>query len=62
MQYFKIEIELEPRVLPPFKQGLDSLVGTYTQFDFQKYNGAFTLDVKSVLNENLGGTYPMING
>ncbi len=28
-------------------------------------NGAFTLDVKSVLNENLGGNprwYPMLNG
>jgi hypothetical protein len=62
VQYFKIESELEPRVLPPFTQGLDSLVGTYTQFDFLEYNGAFTLDVKSVLNENLGGMYPMING
>ncbi len=66
MQYFKIELELEPRVLPPFQQGLGSLLGTYTQFDFQKYIGACTLDVKSMLNENLGGilggTYPMING
>jgi len=62
VQYFKIELELEPKVLPPFKQGLGSLVGTYTQFDFLKYNGAFTLDVKLVLNENLGGMYPMING
>jgi hypothetical protein len=66
VQYFKIESELEPRVLPPFKQGLGSLLGTYTQFDFQKYIGACTLDVKSESNENqgdiLGGTYPMING
>jgi hypothetical protein len=51
----KIELELEPSVLARFKQGLGSLVGTYTQFDFQKYNGACTLDVKSVLNENLHG-------
>jgi len=46
VHHFKIELELEPSVLPPFKQGLGSLVGTYTQFEFQKYNGACTLDVK----------------
>jgi len=31
---------------------------TYTKGSF----GAFTLDVKSVLNENLGGIHPMLNG
>ncbi len=66
MHHLKIELELEPSVLSPFKQGLCSRVGTYTQFDFQKYNRACALDVKSVLNENLGGIlcgmYPMING
>ncbi len=29
--------------------------GTRSQVPLHSYNGAFTLDVKSVLNDNLGG-------
>jgi hypothetical protein len=34
----------------------DILVTLESETDIYAYNGAFTLDVKSMLNENLGGT------